>query len=96
MAKEKMVTRTVTRTLYEVMYVNTSTREVGTMSIQHIGEFLPYDKAIKQIELEGNDGSIKFVQIVSHVTENVLVGLSEKLFYELGEVLPDRNTTSSN
>lgn len=90
MKKEKMITRTFTRTNLEVMQVNTSTCEVAVKGITLDFEFKSEDDALKHCKSLYENSDIKVVKVEITTTEDVLIGMTLSDFYKYGQVLPPR------
>lgn len=92
MARERMITRTVITTVYNVLAVELEKKSVETIEVRiasaesiskkHI------DKAIKNAMPTG----YAFVQIISEAKEETLYGMLEDDFIKYAKVLPPRGT----
>lgn len=89
MRKEKMVTRTMEITVVEAMLVEVENAEVKTMRLSILGDY-DDETALKRTKVEYETETLKVVtvKVVDHYTQ--LMGMSETLFYEMAEILPDR------
>lgn len=90
MKKEKMITRTFTRTHFEMMSVNTITCEVSVTDeimdtiFKSDTDLLKHCKTI----YDTDENTVVKATIVS--TEDVLIGMKESDFLKYGIVLPPR------
>lgn len=90
MKKEKMITRTFTRTHFEMMTVNTTTCEVSiTEEIMDV-VFKSDADLLKHCQSIYNNDENSVVKCTITSTEDVLIGLSESDFLKYGTVLPPR------
>ena len=90
MARERMVTRTVTAVEYEVMTVDMVSKSVSMDKVVIPSGDTMTDKARdKAIRASVPEGKL-FVQVVSQTTSEVLYGMSESDFIKLAKVLPPR------
>lgn len=93
MARERMVTRTVCNGVFDVMAVNTTTKEVVNLTVK-----VPSYNAIteKQVLAIINDTLPAELVHVMHTlkdVEEVLYGMSEVEFMRYAKVLPPRAKT---
>lgn len=92
MAKERMITRTLTITTVEVMTVDITTATTGKSVYDIVGEHT-FDTALKAVkELYETDTS-KIVTITELVLNDYLYGMQESEFIKMAKILPPRNTT---
>lgn len=91
MARVKMVTRTMEKTIVEVMMVNIDTADVTTMTFNIIGKYTDVELLSKLKELYETD-NIKLVHIVSNECKEILMGMSEEDFAKYAEELPPRTS----
>lgn len=91
MARERMVTRTVTVSNVEVMCLDVVTADVRTMNYKMNGEFTDYAAAIKAVKKIHETDTFKCVSVLSITMEEVLYGMSELDFIRLAKVLPPRS-----
>ena len=92
MAREKMVTRTLTITTVEVMNVEISTSTIGTARFDIVGEHT-FDTALKAVKELYETENIKIVTITDLVLNDYLYGMPESDFIKMAKILPPRNTT---
>lgn len=95
MAREKMVTRTITETIASVMYVNISTASVDYADYRLAGTFDSNEAIMKKLKKDYETEEIKLVNIVNVDTVENLYGMPEAEFMKLAKVLPPR-TQSEN
>lgn len=89
MARERMVTRTVTTTTCEVMCVNVITAEVHVKDYTLTGEQTK-ETALKQLKKLYETETEKIVTVNSVSLNETLYGMSELDFIKLAKVLPPR------
>ena len=89
MARERMVTRTVTQTTVKVMCLNVTTAEVSINTYTIGGEYTEYDFHKKCKKLFETD-DFKLVHIESVSVEEILLGMTEEDFIRYATVLPPR------
>lgn len=90
MKKEKMITRTFTRTHFEMMTVNTTTCEVSVTDEIMDAVFKTDADLLKHCQSIYNNEETTVVKCSITTTEDVLIGLSESDFLKYGTVLPPR------
>lgn len=91
MAREKMVTRTMTETTVEVMIVNIDTASVSTEVYRLAGSYETDKDIMKYLEKNYARDNVKFVSITNKSEIEQLYGMSESEFISLARVLPPRN-----
>lgn len=95
MARERMVTRTVSTTTVDVLVINIETAEVGTKSFI-LGQNMVKDEktmlnnAQKILEDEVGNALWKCVAIKNIKEEETLYGMTEQDFLKYAKVLPPR------
>ena len=94
MARERMVTRTVTVSNIEVMCLDVVTAEVQVKNVKVNGEFTEFDKALKSVKKVYETETFKCVSVMAITTEEVLYGMSELEFIRMAKVLPPRTSTT--
>ena len=89
MRKENMVTRIMEITVVEAMLVEVENAEVKTMRLSILGDY-DDETALKRTKAEYETDTLKVVtvKVADHYTQ--LMGMTETLFYEMAEILPDR------
>lgn len=92
MARERMVTRTVSITICEVMCVNVTTAEVQVKDYTLTGEQTK-ETALKQLKKLHETETEKIVTVNSVSLNETLYGMSELDFIKLAKVLPPRTKT---
>ena len=92
MAREKMVTRTLTITTVEVMTVEISTSTIGTARFDIVGEHT-FDTALKAVKELYETENIKIVTITDLVLNDYLYGMPESDFIKMAKILPPRTST---
>lgn len=92
MARERMVTRTISSTIYKVMTVNTETCEVQVLPYTTSEEFLDDDKALKHLRKKHETDTVKLVKIESVETTEQLYGMTEIEFMQYAKLLPPRGS----
>lgn len=92
MARERMVTRTITTTTYKVMSVNTETCEVSILPYATSEEFIDDEKALKFLRKKYETDTNKLVKIESIETTEQLYGMTELEFIQYAKLLPPRGT----
>lgn len=90
MARERMITRTITETTASVMYVNVATASVDYCDYKLAGEFTDNEAILKYLKKHYEDDNIKIVNIVNVDTVDKLYGMPEAEFIALAKVLPPR------
>ena len=88
MRKEKMVTRTVTKTNCEIMCVNVDSAEVIVKNFTVYGKYDNENDLLKTCQNLFETDNLKLVHISEFSEEEVLLGMPESKFIELAEVLP--------
>ena len=92
MARERMVTRTITSTTYKVMSVNTETCEVSIVPYATSEEFIDDEKAFKFLRKKYETDTLKLVKIESIEITEQLYGMTEVEFMQYAKLLPPRGT----
>ena len=92
MAREKMVTRTLTITTVELMTVEISTSTIGTARFDIVGEHT-FDTALKAVKELYETENIKIVTITDLVLNDYLYSMPESDFIKMAKILPPRNKT---
>ena len=91
MAKERMITRTVSFIACDTMVVNMATKEVEFMTINvPSGATMSRTDLEKYVKAQIPDG-YKYVDIIDTNTSEILYGMSEADFLKYATVLPPRN-----
>lgn len=92
MARVKMVTRTVSMTICEVMLVDVTAATVSNGEVKLSGTYDTTDNALKAIKKLYETDTIKYVTVTSMHNEEVLYGMTEEEFIMYANVLPPRKT----
>ena len=92
MAREKMVTRTLTITTLEVMTVDITTATTGTARFDIVGEYT-FDTALKAVKYLYETEATKIVTITELVLNDYLYGMPESDFIKMAKILPPRTAT---
>lgn len=95
MAREKMVTRTVTQTTAEVMTIDVTTAEVSILEYTIGGTYDTNEILLKKLQKLFQTETFKLVNINSTTVEDLLLGMTEEDFIRYARVLPPRNTKES-
>lgn len=95
MAREKMVTRTVTQTTAEVMTIDVTTAEVQICEYTIGGAYDSNEILLKKLQKLFQTDTFKLVNINSTTVEDLLLGMTEEDFIRYASVLPPRNTKES-
>ena len=93
MRKEKMVTRTVTKTNCEIMCVNINSAEVIVKNFTVSGKYDNENDLLKTCQGLFETDNLKLVHLSDFSEEEVLLGMPESKFIKLAEVLPPRKIT---
>lgn len=94
MAREKMVTRTVTQTTAEVMTIDVTTAEVQIREYTIGGSYESNEILLKKLQKLFQTDTFKLVNINTTKVEDLLLGMPEEDFIRYARVLP-RNTKES-
>lgn len=92
MARVKMVTRTVSMTICEVMLVDVTSATVSNGEVKLSGTYDTTGNALKAIKKLYETDTIKYVTVTSMRNEEVLYGMTEEEFIMYANVLPPRKT----
>lgn len=95
MARMKMVTRTVSMTVCEVMMVDVTTATVSNGEVELTGTFDTKENALKAIKKLYETDTIKYVTVNSMFTDEVLYGMTEEMFISCATKLPPRKVYES-
>lgn len=93
MRKEKMVTRTVTKTNCEIMCMDITNAQVVVKDFTISGKFNSENELLKECQRLFDTDTFKLVKVSDFSEEEVLLGMSESKFIELADVLPPRKIT---
>ena len=92
MAKERMVTRTLTITTVEVMSVDITTATTGTARFDIVGDHT-FETALKAVKELHETDTLKIVTITDLVLNDYLFGMPESEFIKMAKVLSSRTVT---
>lgn len=92
MAREKMVTRTVTQTTAEVMTIDVTSTEVQIRDYTIGGTYDTNELLLKKLQSLFQTDTLKLVHISSTTVEDLLLGMSEEDFIRYSTVLSPRTT----
>ena len=92
MAREKMVTRTLTITSVEVMTVDITTATTGTARFDIVGDHT-FETALKAVKELYETDTTKIVTITELVLNDYLYGMPESDFIKMTKILPPRTAT---
>lgn len=90
MARERMVTRTVMQTTYEVMTLNAETADVAIKEFVLGGTYDKTQDALKVLKKLYETDVEKLVVIKGSTTSEILYGMPESVFIKYAEILPPR------
>lgn len=91
MAREKMVTRTVTQTTAEVMTIDVTSAEVQIREYTIGGTYDTNELLLKKLQKLFQTDTFKLVNINSTTVEDLLLGMTEEDFIRYATVLPPRS-----
>lgn len=91
MAREKMVTRTVTQTTAEVMTIDVTSAEVQIREYTIGGTYDTNELLLKKLQKLFQTDTFKLVNINSTTVEDLLLGMPEGDFIRYATVLPPRS-----
>lgn len=90
MARQPMVTRTITVTIANVLCLDLEKKEPFEKMVKLPRTYKDEKKMMKKIEEVVNNDSVKAVHVISTNTEEILYGMTEQKFIETAEILPNR------
>ncbi len=90
MARERMVTRTITETTVKAMGVNVETAQVDIVAYTLSGDYPDNATILKALKKNYENDNYKIVNIEDVKTEEKLYGMTEQQFIELAKELPPR------
>lgn len=91
MAREKMVTRTVTQTSAEVMTIDVTSAEVRILEYTIGGTYDTNEILLKKLQKLFQTDTFKLVNINTTTVEDLLLGMTEEDFIRYATVLPPRS-----
>ena len=92
MARQAMVTRTITTTEVAVMAVNTETGETFTVTHTLPRTYKDDNAVLKKVQSSFDTDTFKHVHVISTKENETLYGMLEEHFIAQASVLPPRNT----
>ena len=93
MARERMVTRTVSEAEVSVMTVHVETKEIYTR-VHRISATIPAEVALKYIQKHFDTETDKSVMITDYTVSEILYGMPEQDFIKLARILPPRSVNA--
>ena len=90
MARQPMVTRTITVTKAKVLCLDIEKQEPFETTVTLPRTYKDERKMLKKIEAIVNSASVKAVHVIGTETEEFLYGMTEQKFIENAEILPER------
>lgn len=91
MAREKMVTRSVSQTTAEVMTIDVITAEVQIREYTIGGTYDTNEILLKKLQKLFQTDTFKLVHINATTVEDLLLGMAEEDFIRYATVLPPRS-----
>ena len=91
MARERMITRTVTKTTAEVMTIDATTAEVQICEYTIGGTYDSNEVLLKKLQKLFQTDTFKLVNINTTTVEDLLLGMTEEDFIRYATVLPSRS-----
>lgn len=89
MSRERMITRTVTATIANVMVVEIKTAKAYTTQIALTGSYKDNNDILKTLKKNDNE-ELVYAAIVSTETKETLYGMPESEFMKYAKELPPR------
>ena len=93
MARERMITRTVNSTVFDCMVVNSTSKQVETITVTISSADTMAEKALDKAIRSNIPAGKLFVQTISSKQVETLYGMTEQEFIKLAKVLPPRTKT---
>lgn len=90
MARQPMVTRTITTTVANVLCLDTELEAPVTKTVSVPRTYKSTEKLEKAVKNAIETETLRVVQVKDFSTVNKLYGMSEQKFIENAEILPDR------
>lgn len=90
MARERMITRTVTEVIAEVMCVEVSTATVSMNSYRIAGKYADTSAIMEALKPVYETGNFKLVACIKFENTETLYGMPEDEFIKYAKVLPPR------
>lgn len=96
MARVPQVTRTIQTTNVSVLCMDIQNREPINIDVVLPRTYKDDETMLKAVKKIAETDTIKPVQIVSSMVQEILYGMSEQDFISHAEVLPPRNTINND
>ena len=90
MARERMITRTVTEVTAKVMCVDVETAQVSVVSYVLTGNYEDNEQILKTLKKLRETDNFKLIKVEGVETKEKLYGMTEQQFIELAKELPPR------
>lgn len=90
MARERMITRTVTEVTVKVMCVNVETAQVEVVTHVLSGNYEDDNQILKTLKKLHETENYKLIKVEEVETNEKLYGMTEQQFIELAKELPPR------
>ena len=90
MARERMITRTVTEVTAKVMCVDVETAQVSVVSYVLTGNYEDNEQILKTLKKLRETDNFKLIKVEGVETKEKLYGMTEQQFIELAKELPLR------
>jgi len=90
MARERMITRTVTEVTAKVMCVNVETAQVEVVTHVLSGNYEDDNQILKTLKKLHETDNYKLIKVEEVETNEKLYGMTEQQFIELAKELPPR------
>ena len=91
MARQRMVTRTISVTKCVTMIYDKETRELGVIDYALTGRTYTKEEALKKLSKMYDNDKTKVIDITEITNEEVLMGMTELEFIDVARILPPRN-----
>lgn len=88
--RKRMVTRTITSTVANIMSLNITEGECVNITVEVPGTYKNEDALMKACKKAHESAEIKFVKVVEQHTKEALYGMSEEDFLAHAQLLPER------
>lgn len=90
MARERMITRTVTELTAKVMCVDVETAQVSVVLYVLTGNYEDNEQILKTLKKLRETDNFKLIKVEEVETKEKLYGMKEQQFIELAKELPPR------
>ena len=95
MARQPMITRTVTTTVAKVLCINLADEVPFTQEVKLPRTYRDEKTMLKRIKPLLESDTVKVVHVQSAVTEETLYGMTEQQFIDSATILPPRNQSKN-